>query len=141
MKIMLLCLASALFLSPLRSRAESAPAAAEPAAQAAAQKWLALVDAGQAVESRLATAAPMREAIGEWKWKLGFNLAQMQYGACTGRKLRSSSFSTRSPGGRNGEFVELEYDSRSTKKGAVVEKMTVMHEADGQWRIVNYRID
>ena len=144
MKAALLCV-TLLALLPAapatRLHAESSPSAAEPAAQAAAQRWLALVDAGQAVESRQATAVPMRESMGEWKWKLGFRLAQMQYGACTGRKLRSSRFSTKSPGGRAGEFVELEFDTRSAKKGAVVEKMTVMHEDDGQWRVLNYRID
>jgi hypothetical protein len=113
----------------------------EDAAKSAAAKWLALVDAGKSVESWQALAAAPRESMGQWKWKFGFSMAQREFGAFRDRKLRSAEFTTKSPGGRSGEFVLLQYDTTSTKKGAVVEKLTVMRDTDGEWRVASYTVE
>lgn len=110
----------------------------EKAAIAAAAEWLTLVDAGKSGESWQALAAAPRESMGQWKWKFGFSMAQREFGAFRDRKLRSTEFTTKSPGGRSGEFVLLQYDTTSTKKGKVVEKLTVMRDTDGQWRVASY---
>ena len=112
------------------------PTASEQAATAAANAWLKLVDEGKAAESWQALAAP--KAMSEWRWKLGFGLAQRKFGSFSARKLRSSHSTNKSPGGRSGEFVLLEYDTMSSKEGPIVEKLTVSHEADGQWRVGGY---
>jgi hypothetical protein len=118
-------------------RAELPP---EKLAEAAASKWLALVDAGKSAESWQALAAAPREAMGQWKWKFGFATAQREFGAFRDRKLRSAAFTTKSPGGRAGEFVLLQYDTESTNKGRVVEKLTVMRDTDGEWRVADYTV-
>ena len=135
MKAILTCIALWLVLPLGRLHAEPSP---QQAAQAAALSWLALVDGDKAAESWQALAAPARDAIAQCRWKIGIGMAQHQFGAFTGRKLRSAQFTTKSPGGRAGEFVLLEFDSTSANKGAVVEKLTTVHEADGQWRVASY---
>jgi hypothetical protein len=132
----ILCLVLQLFVLPNVSQAESA--GDEQAANAAALAWLKMVDDGKSAESWQALAAPTRESISQWRWKLGFALAQRKFGPCSARKLRSSRSTNKSPGGRSGEFVLLEYDTMSAKQGSVVEKLTVSHESDGQWRVGGY---
>jgi hypothetical protein len=122
------------------SALHAAASPAEKAAEAAAARWLTLVDAGKSRESWEALAAAPRESLGQWKWKFGFSMAQREFGAFQDRKLRSAESTTRSPGGRSGEFVLLQYDTTSTKKGAVVEKLTVMRDTDGEWRVASYTV-
>ncbi len=132
-----LCLslvASILVAVPLQAE----PTRSEKLAETAAGEWLQLVDAGKAAESWQALAGASRQQISQWKWRLGFGLAGRKFGALTARKLRSAQTSDKSPGGRPGEFVLLEYDTTSAKIGPVVEKLTVMHDTDGQWRVAGY---
>jgi hypothetical protein len=110
----------------------------EEAANTAALAWLKVVDDGKAVESWQALAAASRESTSQWRWKLGFAIAQRKFGSFTSRKLRSAQTTNKSPGGRSGEFVLLEYDTISLKQGAIIEKLTVSHEPDGQWRVGGY---
>jgi hypothetical protein len=112
----------------------------EQAARKAAESWLALVDSGKASESWQALAEPARQAISEWRWKLGFSMSQHNFGIFSGRKLRSARFSTKSPSGRTGEYVFLEFQSTSSKCGAVVEKLATIHEAGG-WHVVTYTVE
>lgn len=113
----------------------------EKSAQRAAESWLDLVDAGKAAETWDALAAPARQAIGQWRWKIGFSLTQRTFGSFTERKFRVARFSNKSPSGRSGEFVFLEFGATSSKKGAVVEKIATTHESDGVWRVVTYTVD
>jgi hypothetical protein len=125
-------------LAFLASLCDAEPAAGERAATTAALEWLKMVDADKAGESWQALAAPTREAISQWRWKLGFALAQRKFGALTARKLRSTRATNKSPGGRTGEFVLLQYDTTSAKQGPIVEQLTVSHEPDGIWRVGGY---
>jgi hypothetical protein len=136
MKFAILGVALQLFILP--SVLDGEPAGDEQAAKAAALSWLKMVDEGKSAESWQALAAPTRESISQWRWKLGFALAQRKFGSFTSRKLRSAHSTNKSPGGRSGEFVLLEYDTMSSKQGSVVEKLTVSHESDGQWRVGGY---
>ena len=140
MKLLHFVTAALVVLSDL-TWAMAAGSSPETAAQSAAESWLALVDAGKSVESWQALAAPAHQAIGEWRWNIGFNLSQRKFGSFNTRKLRSARFSTRSPSGRPGEFVFLEFESISAKRGAVVEKLAMIHEADGRWRVVTYAVE
>ena len=140
MKLLHFVIAALIVLSH-SSGVTAANSSPETAAQIAAESWLALVDAGKSVESWQALAAPAHQAIGEWRWKMGFNFSQRKFGSFNTRKLRSARFSTRSPSGRPGEFVFLEFESISAKRGAVVEKVAMIREADGQWRVVTYAVE
>src|SRR4051812_6688143 len=136
MRVSIICIVLQLSLVPSFLCAE--PPAGEQAVTIAAIAWLKLVDDGNAAESWQALAAPTKESIPQWKWKLGFGLSQRKFGSLSARKLRSAHSVDKSPGGRTGEFVLLEYDTMSTKQGPIVEKLTMTHEPDGQWRVGGY---
>jgi hypothetical protein len=129
----------ALSLSLIASAFGATPS--ERAAQTAAESWLALVDAGKIQESWQALAEPARKGIGEAGWKVGFNTVQQKFGTLTGRTLRSARPSTKSPGGRSGEFILFEFQSTSAKRGAATEKVAMSHEADGAWRVISYTVE
>ena len=138
MKILRLLLLLSTFAAASRLHAQTS--SRERTAEAAAEVWLAQSDAGKSEETWGSLAKPTRDAIPRWQWKIGFALARRQIGVLTNRKLRSATFTDKSPGGSAGEFVTLEFSAVSSNKGAVTEKVTTIHEADGEWRVSGYSV-
>ena len=92
------------------------------AARSAADKWLALVDAGQYKAS----------------WEQAGRAARMPVGAFQGRTLASSNYTTTLPGAPQGQYVVLQYTTRFADRANAVETVTPMLEADGTWRVSGY---
>lgn len=111
----------------------------ETAAQAVAKSWLALADAGNDADSYVAMAPLAREQVSAEKWKAVLEKVRADGGARQTRELKSSRFSTKSPAGRTGEFVFLEYDTTFEKGGRVTENLALMKCDDGKFHVVQYR--
>src|SRR4029077_18857096 len=91
----------------------------EKAAEHAAQKWLAIVDAGRYGESWDAAAGLVRRALTRAQWEDPLNKARPPLGKVLSRKLRSATFMTSVPGAPQGEYVVIEYDTDfENRKGA-----------------------
>jgi hypothetical protein len=116
-------------------------AANEKAADAAAQKWLALVDAGTYGDSWKQAATAFRKAVTAEQWSAALNASRGSYGSLVSRKLKSSEYRTSLPGAPDGEYVVLQYDSSFEHKKAAVETVTPMKDTDGVWRISGYYIN
>ncbi|MDQ2867235.1 MAG: DUF4019 domain-containing protein [Verrucomicrobiota bacterium] len=111
----------------------------EAAAQAVAKNWLALADAGNATDSYAAMAPLARQQVSAEKWAELLGQARSEGGAMQTRTLRSSRFASKSPAGRTGEFVFLEYDTAFEKGGHVTESVALMKCDDGKFHVVQYR--
>ena len=108
---------------------------ADPAAQGAAEPWLALVDSGRYAESWKQSASLFRAKITAAQWEEAVRSARDPLGALVSRKLVSSQFTRTLPGVPDGEYVVLRYETEFANKKNAVETVTPMKDSDGRWRV------
>ena len=112
----------------------------EKAAVAAAEKWLALVDAGKYGQSWHEAAGYFRNAIPREKWEESLNAVRSPLGKLVSRKVKSRSFMTTLPGAPDGEYVVIRFETSFGNKKKAIETVTPMLEKDGSWRVSGYYI-
>ena len=111
----------------------------ETAAIAAADAWLALVDAGQYEASWLRSASLLRNAVSTEQWAESVNAARGAFGSFVSREVVSADFQTSLPGAPDGEYVVIRYRATFEKKQAALETVTPMRE-DSAWKVAGYYI-
>jgi len=120
--------------------APAVPMTNEKAAQAAAEAWLSLVDAGKASQSWAEAAAYFKKAVDQSAWEKADNAARGPLGKVLSRALKSATYATSLPGAPDAEYVVIKFDTSFEKKQSAVETVTPMKEADGRWRVSGYFI-
>jgi hypothetical protein len=131
---------AAVGLALLAVSALRAEEASEKAADAAALKWLSIVDGGNYGESWKLGAALFRKAVTAEQWEAALRASRGAYGSLVSRKLKGSEYRTSLPGAPDGEYVVLQYDSSFEHKKSAVETVTPMKDTDGVWRVSGYFI-
>ncbi len=111
---------------------------AEKQATAAAESWLALVDAGKFGESWDAAAAVFRAAVSKADWVRTAGAFRTPLGAVASRKLRSKQFTTTLPGAPDGQYVVIQFETSFEHKASAIETVTPMLDKDGAWRVSGY---
>jgi Protein of unknown function (DUF4019) len=120
-----------------------APAAGvepEIAAQATAEKWLALLDDGKYSESWDALAPTFKKAVGKRDWNSTIASIRKPLGKVVSRKLKSAEHTKDLPGAPEGEYVVLKFDTVFQNKSNAVETVTPMIESDLIWRVSGYSV-
>jgi Protein of unknown function (DUF4019) len=112
----------------------------EDAAQAAAESWLKLVDDGRYEESWDQAAKLFKGAVTKEQWKLAIAGVRGPLGKLVSRKLKSREYMEKVPGGPDGKYVVIQYDTVFEKKASAVETVTPMADPDGAWRVSGYFI-
>ncbi len=125
------------FAAPIPSHAADKP---EKEAQAAAEQWLALIDAGQFAESWQATASVFQAAVSQPQWKSSLESVRKPLGTLVSRKLKSAKYSKKLPGAPDGEYVVVQFTTSFTNKNGAVETVTPMLDQDGKWKVSGYFI-
>lgn len=111
-----------------------------PAARAAAEAWLALVDAGNYPGSWDAAAALFRNAVPKATWVQQIGAARGAVGANTSRSFQSATPASTLPGAPDGAYVVLQYKAGFAQKASAIETITPMKDPDGVWRVSGYYI-
>jgi len=109
-----------------------------PAAQVAAESWVALVDQGQYAASWQNAAASFRAAVPQEKWEQAVGAARGPFGGLKSRSLKSNTATRTLPGAPDGDYVVILFNTTFEKKAAATETITVAHDPDGQWRVIGY---
>ena len=112
----------------------------EDLAQAAAESWLKIVDAGDYGTSWDETARLFQGAVTKEQWEQAATAWRAPLGKVVSRKLKSRKFSKTLPGAPDGQYVVIQYDSHFEKKAVAVENITPMRDPDGAWRVAGYFI-
>lgn len=112
----------------------------EKAAEAAAQTWLTIVDAGKYGESWDAGAALFRKAVTRAQWEESLRKVRAPLGRMVSRALSAAHYSTSLPGAPAGDYVVLLYETSFEGKKAATEQVTPMKDPDGVWRVSGYYI-
>lgn len=112
----------------------------EDAAQAAAESWLKLVDDGKYEESWDQAAKLFKGAVTKEQWKMAVAGVRGPLGKLVSRKLKSREYMEKVPGGPDGKYVVIQYDTVFEQKASAVETVTPMVDPDGAWRVSGYFI-
>jgi hypothetical protein len=128
--------------SPAAPSASASPPAPtnEQAAQAAAEAWLAMVDAGDYAKSWDEAAAAFKQKIDQPGWEKALTSARTPLGKLQSRTLKSAQYATSLPGAPDGEYVVLHFDASFSNKQSAVETVTPAKDAGGRWRVSGYFI-
>ncbi len=133
--IIVICAAVFTAASPV-----SAAERPEQLAQAVAEGWLSLVDAGQFAESWQSVAEYFKAAVSEAQWKASLDTARRPLGSVISRKLKSAKYTRSVPGAPDGEYVILEFETTFANKKDAVETVTPTMGKDGKWKVSGYFI-
>ncbi|HSH94429.1 MAG TPA: DUF4019 domain-containing protein [Roseimicrobium sp.] len=112
----------------------------EKVAQAAAEEWLALVDAGKYAESWQGAAGVFQATVSQSQWQSALDSVRKPLGSLVSRKLKSAKYTKSLPGAPDGEYVVLQFETSFTNKKQSVETVTPMLDKDGKWKVSGYFI-
>jgi tetratricopeptide (TPR) repeat protein len=113
---------------------------AAKAAQAAAEAWLALLDAGEYGQTWDQASALVKKVTTKAGWESTVKSAVAPLGKPGARKVTSATYMTSMPGAPDGEYVIVQFRTAYEKKKDAVEVVTPMKDTDGKWRVSGYYI-
>lgn len=107
-------------------------------ASAAAEAWLAHVDAGDREAGWRATSSLFRRLVGLPQWEEAAGRVESVFGRPLSRWLTESRYTTTVPGAPDGHYVLMEYAAGFERKKEAVETVVAMLDEDGAWRVGGY---
>lgn len=106
----------------------------------AAERWLALVDAGDYGGAWDTAAALMKGAIGRDALSDSLRGARAPFGAVKSRAPTAKTYATSLPGAPDGEYVVIQMATSFEHKQQAGETITPKRDPDGSWRVSGYFI-
>lgn len=118
---------------------DSSGAFKEMAAQAAADKWLAMIDRGEYGAAWDECARLFRERVTRQQWIDSLPNTRAPFGAAKSRKVELAAYRTSLPGAPDGQYVTVRFRTDFEKKETAEELVTLSFE-EGLWRPTGYLI-
>jgi len=112
----------------------------EASAVFAAEKWLALVDAGEYSASWKDAAELFRNAVKPEQWEQAMQAGRKPFGKLISRKVQTKTYKTSLPGAPDGEYVRIQFGTSFENKKTAIETVTPMMDKDGKWRVSGYYV-
>lgn len=113
--------------------------AAQQAALAASQPWLALLDAGDYAEAWRGAAPLFRELESAEAWAAKAQRYRDPLGALEARTLHTNTYFTDPWNAPPGPYAVLVFDSR-WEAGAIYEIVNMQRQEDGSWLAAGYDV-
>jgi hypothetical protein len=129
-----------LMCAVLLSANATADEAMEQQAVHAAKEWLALVDSGDYEKSWKTAAEYFQHAVPQQQWQQSLTAARKPLGQVVSRQLKSKQYTTSLPDAPDGQYVVIQFETSFEQKKSMVETITPMVNANGQWRVAGYYI-
>lgn len=118
---------------------DSSSAFKEIAAQAAADKWLAMIDRGEYGQAWDDCAQLFRQRVTRQQWIDSLPTTRAPFGATKARKVELAAYRTSLPGAPDGQYVTVRFRTNFEKKEDAEELVTLSFE-EGVWRPTGYGI-
>jgi hypothetical protein len=112
----------------------------ETAAIAAAENWLAMVDAGKYAASWKEAAEFLKNTVKPEQLELSMKATRQPLGKLISRKMRTKNYKNSLPGAPDGEYVVIQFETSFANKKTAIETVTPMLDKDGKWRVSGYFI-
>ncbi|MCF8465598.1 MAG: DUF4019 domain-containing protein [Flavobacteriales bacterium] len=126
---------------PLGSIAQDKPAddhaAEKKAAVEAVESWLKLVDSGKYAQSWDAAAKLFQDNVSKANWKKSIETVLSPLGKVVSREVIAQHYLTQIPGGPDGEYVIVQFNSVFENKKEAMESITPLMQ-DGEWKVSGY---
>lgn len=129
-----------IFACGLVSTTAFSNSASTATAQAAAEQWLALVDASDYEKSWQQAGTAFKSAITAQRWAQVCAAARTPLGTVRSRSSQGIEPSATLPGMPDGQYATLKFAATFEHKASAIETVTLILEPDSQWRIVGYFI-
>lgn len=123
------------WLSPLSLSAADLPT---ETVATVAHTWLGLIDKGEYDRSWQTASTFFQSAVSETAWSNALTAARAPLGQLTNRNLQTNQLAASLPGAPDGEYRILTFSTAFSRKQSATETLTLMREADGQWRAAGY---
>ena len=123
--------------SPNEAQQNEAQAFKELAARMAAERWLAVIDAGEYGKAWDQSAKVFRERVTREQWVEGIPKTRATLGTLKTRRAEVASYKSSVPGMPVGEYVTVRFASSFEKRDDAQELVTLVYE-DGVWRPLGY---
>jgi hypothetical protein len=108
--------------------------------QAAARAWLALTDKGDVQGSWNAGGKKFKSSLDIESWDEALKKVRTPLGQTMGRSVLATRFLKTMPGGPDGDYAQILYDTNFLEVGPSRETVTLEREPDGVWRVIGYYI-
>lgn len=106
----------------------------------AADAWIRLLDDGRYRASWKTAAQVFQGAVSPEQWEKTIKAVRGPLGGLLARNLSHERTATTLPGMPDGEYLVLRYIARYDHKASAVETVTVMKDAQGNWKVAGYYI-
>lgn len=110
----------------------------ERAVEEAADRWLALVDAGEYGASWKLASESFRSGVGRQAWTQRARSIRDDVGSLRERRLVSARHARQLPGADPGEYVVLLYESTFAQYPVATERVILERASDGSWGVAGY---
>ncbi|HET9023019.1 MAG TPA: DUF4019 domain-containing protein [Burkholderiaceae bacterium] len=125
--------------TPTEVQKTEAQAIKEIAARVAAERWLAVIDAGDYGKAWDQCAKAFRDRVTREQWVEGLPKTRAPLGAAKARRVEVSSYKPSLPGMPQGEYVTVRFSTNFEKKEDAQELVTLVYEG-GAWRPLGYGV-
>jgi hypothetical protein len=108
------------------------------AATSAAQDWLAQVDNGNYGGSWDNASTLFQQRISRAQWENTMGGGRSAYGTVVSRQLKSATLDSNLPGAPGAKYVAIQFRTKFANAPVLIENITPVQEANGQWRVAAY---
>jgi hypothetical protein len=137
-----LCLALAPLVAGRAQRAsgDTSAGAKIEGAEAAAKRWLALVDSNRYAASWDSAASLFRQQIPRAAWQTAVTSARLQVDPLGPRRQSGAQYSRQLSNAPPGEYVLLQFATMARGNIQCTETVALARDTDGAWRVAGYFI-
>jgi hypothetical protein len=111
----------------------------EGAARAAAEEWLALIDAANYDAGYAAEPARLRAATTQEQFVRSMEGRRQPFGRVLSRKFIGAAFTRKLTSAPDGQYQSILFRTSFAHKSVAAERVILSHES-GEWRVVDYRL-
>jgi len=111
----------------------------EKEARAAADGWLALIDAANYGAAYAAEAPRLRAATTPEQFVRSMESRRQPFGPVLSRKFIGSAFTRKLTGAPDGQYESILFRTSFAHKAVAAERVILSQDSDG-WRVVDYRL-
>jgi hypothetical protein len=109
-------------------------------AEAAAARWLALVDSSRYAVSWDSAGAFFRSQVTQQEWLAAVRPTRAQVNPLSERRRLHAEYTRELPDTPAGDYVVIQFAATARDKTSVIETVVLVLEANGDWRVIGYFI-